>query len=135
MEINYLAVGLAALAAFFIGFLWYTILFSRSWQKLIGMGNKGMGVESTKDTPNIGCMLAISAGINIIMAGTLAWFIGENATWFFGLCVGLVVGMGFIALTLGSNYMYAGKPLKLWIIDGGHSVVVFGIMGLIIGAM
>lgn len=41
MDINYLAVALAALAAFFLGFIWYTFIFSKPWQALIGMGSKG----------------------------------------------------------------------------------------------
>lgn len=50
MEINYLAVALAALSAFFLGYVWYTVIFAKPWQQLIGM--KGDG--KTSQTPDLG---------------------------------------------------------------------------------
>lgn len=135
MEINYLAVGLAALAAFFLGFVWYTILFAGPWQKLIGMGDKGKGASSSAQTPALGRLLVGSLILEIIMAFNLAYFIGTDATWLFGLGAGFATGLGFVGLAIGVNYMFEGKPLKLWLINAGYNTVVFSIMGLIIGAM
>jgi hypothetical protein len=135
MELNYMAVGLAALAAFFLGFLWYTVIFAKPWQELIGMGSKGKGGASTNQTPNLGRLLVGSLILEIIMAYMLASFIGTGATLMTGLHYGFVVGLGWVALAFGVNYMFEGKPLKLWLINGGYNVVVFAVMGLIIGAM
>lgn len=135
MEVNFLAVGLAALAAFFLGFLWYTVIFAKSWQELIGMGSKGSGKGSTNETPNLGRLLVGSLILEIIMAYMLASFIGTDATMMTGLHYGLVVGLGWVGLAFGVNYMYEGKPLKLWLINAGYNAVVFSVMGAIIGAM
>ncbi len=129
MAINYLAVALAALSAFFLGYLWYTVLFAKPWQELIGM--KG----GTGDTPNLGRLLVGSLVLEIIMAFNLAAFIGRDAGWLFGLGAGFAAGLGWVALALGVNYMFEGKPFKLWLINAGYNVVVFSLMGLIIGAM
>lgn len=131
MDINYLAVGLAALAAFFLGFLWYTIIFAKPWQKLIGMKDQGNAVE----TPNLGRLLIGSLILEIIMAFNLAAFIGRDANWLFGLGAGIAAGLGWVSLAFGVNYMFEGKPFKLWLINAGYNTVVFAVMGLIIGAM
>jgi hypothetical protein len=131
MEINFLAVALAALSAFFLGYLWYNVLFAKPWQELIGMKSG----EGNPQTPNLGKLLVGSLILEIIMALNLAAFIGKDADWKFGLAAGLAAGLGWVALALGVNYMFEGKPLKLWLINASYNVVVFAVMGLIIGAM
>ncbi|MBX3047157.1 MAG: DUF1761 domain-containing protein [Anaerolineales bacterium] len=134
MDINYLAVAFAALAAFFLGFIWYTFIFAKPWQALIGMGSKGKGKASTQQTPDLGRLLIMSLILEIIMAFALAAFLGRGAGAVPGLTYGLVVGV-WVAAAFGVNYMYEGKPLKLWLINAGYNLVVFAVMGLIIGAM
>lgn len=135
MDVNYLAVGLAALAAFFLGFLWYTVIFAKPWQELIGMGSNGRGAASASQTPNLGHLLVGSLILEIIMAFLLARAIGTGADAMTGLVYGLTVGLGWVALAFGVNYMFEGKPFKLWLINASYNVVVFSVMGLIIGAM
>lgn len=131
MEFNYVAVGLAALAAFFLGFLWYTVIFAKQWQQQIGMGKESGEVK----TPNLGKLLIGSFILEVVMALNLAAFIGTEADWLFGLTAGLAVGFGWIALALGVNYLFEGKSLKLWFINAGYNTVVFAVMGTIIGAL
>ncbi|HRN96558.1 MAG TPA: DUF1761 domain-containing protein [Candidatus Levybacteria bacterium] len=131
MDINYLAVALAALSAFFLGFFWYTIIFAKTWQKLIGM----KGDEKNTQTPNLGKLLIGSLILEIVMAFNLAAFIGRDADWMFGLAAGLAVGFGWVSLAFGVNYIFEGKSLKLWLINAGYNTVVFAVMGLIIGAL
>lgn len=135
MEINYLAVLLAALSAFFLGFFWYTIFFAKQWQKLIGMSEKGKGSASAKQTPNLGFLLVGSFILELIMAFNLAMFLGPDADWQFGLFAGLATGLSFVSLAFGVNYMYEGKSFKLWLINAGYNTVLFAVMGVIIGAM
>jgi len=135
MDINYLAVALAALAAFFLGFIWYTFIFSKPWQALIGMGSKGKGKASTQQTPDLGRLLITSFVLELIMAFTLASLLGSGAGAAAGLRYGLMIGLGWVATAFAVNYMYEGRPLKLWLINAGYNVVVFAVMGLIIGAM
>jgi hypothetical protein len=135
MDVNYLAVGLAALAAFFLGFLWYTVIFAKPWQQLIGMGSQGKGKGSTAQTPNLGRLLVGSLILEIIMALGLSACIGRGAGVTAGLSFGLLAGFGWVAMAFGVNYMFEGKPFKLWLINAGYNVVVFAVMGAIIGAM
>ena len=131
MEINYLTVISAAVAAFVIGFLWYTVIFSKPWQKIIGMKN---GSEYVK-TPNLAKFLIITFLLDIIMALNLSAFIGRDVSWSFGLAAGLAAGFGWVALAMAVNDMFEGRSFKLWLINAGFNTVVFATMGLIIGAM
>jgi len=131
MEINYLAVIFASLAAFFLGFLWYSVIFAKPWQKLIGMKGDGKGAQP----PSLAKLLIGSLILEIIMAFNLAAFIGPHADWLFGLSAGIAAGLGWVALAFGVNYMFEGKSFQLWLINAGYNTVVFAVMGLIIGAM
>jgi hypothetical protein len=130
MGISILAVVLAALSAFILGYLWYTVMFAKPWQKLIGMK------ASAKDaTPNLAKFLLGSLVLELLMAWNLAMFIGPDAGWAFGLFAGVAAGFGWVSLAFGVNYMFEGKPLKLWLINASYNTLVFAIMGLIIGIM
>lgn len=131
MDINILAVVLSALSAFFLGFIWYTIVFAKPWQKEIGMGGKSGDVQ----TPNLGRLLIGSLILEIIMAFVLANFIGQDADFSTGLIKGFTVGLGFVGLAFGVNYLFEGKSVKHWLINAGYNTVVFAVMGAIIGAM
>ncbi len=132
MDINYLAVLLASISAFFLGFLWYTVVFSKVWQKEIGMDSKK--AEDIK-TPNLGKMLLGSFILEVITAFNLAAFIGTSSDWKFGLTAGLAAGFRWVGLAFGVNYMFEGKSFKLWLINAGYNTIVFAVMGLIIGSL
>jgi uncharacterized protein DUF1761 len=121
---------LAALSAFFLGYFWYSIIFVKPWQKEIGMKSEG----KKNETPNLGRLLIGSFILEVIMAFNLAFFIGPDADWLFGLGAGLAAGLGWVALAFGVNYMFEGKSFKLWLINASYNTVVFAVMGLIIGA-
>lgn len=131
MEINFLAVGLAAFAAFFLGFVWYTIVFAKPWQKEIGMKEQDKNVQP----PNMGLLLGGSFVLEVLMAVVLAIFIGKEADAITGLVKGAAIGLAFVGFAFGVNYLFEGKSFKHWLINAGYNTAVFALMGLIIGAM
>ncbi|WKZ31152.1 MAG: DUF1761 domain-containing protein [Candidatus Dojkabacteria bacterium] len=134
-EVNYLAVFLAALSAFFLGFVWYTLLFSKPWQKEIGMKADSKETKEAMQQSNMAKILIGSFVLELIMAFNLAAFIGTDADWMFGLMAGLAAGFGWVGLSFGVNYMFEGRSFRLWWINTGYVTVMFAVMGLIIGAM
>ncbi len=132
MEINYVAVIIAALAGFFLGALWYTLIFAKPWQKEIGMPDDIH--DKTKQQQGLAKFLAASLVLWLIMALGLTWLIGDG-DMLSGITTGLVTGFVIAGLSLGNNYLFEGKSLKLWLINAGYSTVAFTIMGLIIGAL
>src|SRR3954468_18922698 len=69
-EVNLLAVGLAALSAFALGGLWYSLLFAKAWIKLTGQSEEKL--RSGKPAILFGGAFLL----NLIAAFVLAMFIG-----------------------------------------------------------
>jgi hypothetical protein len=126
-HINWLAVIVAALAPFAIGSLWYGPLFSRPWMALTGIKPGTPGQNSMPLT------FGTAAVLNLITATSLAMFIG-GGDWSFGLFAGFMAGFTFVAMAFGVTYVFESRPLKLWLINAGYNVVVFTVMGVILGA-
>lgn len=127
-EVNFIAVGLAALSAFLLGGLWYSpALFANQWMRLTGQ---------SEEVLKGGSMAAIFGGafvLNLIAAYVLAMFLGPMPLKFATLA-GLSVGLCWVATSLGVNYLFERRPLGLWLINSGYFVLQFTIMGAIIGA-
>lgn len=132
VEVNFIAVILAALAAFFLGFVWYTVVFAKIWQKEIGLKMEG---NENVQPPNLGPLLVGSLILEVIMAYILANFIGISADAVTGLVKGAVIGLGFVGFAFGVNYLFEGKSITHWLINAGYNTAVFAVMGLIIGIM
>ena len=126
MDINFLAVFCASLLGLILGYLWYSVLFAKQWQKLSGVTDKQMGRGMAKRA--IGSYL-----LTLVMSLNLAAFIGTEETPLFGLFAGLAVGLGWIAMSFGSNYLFEHRPLKLFLINAGYNTILLSLMGLIIG--
>ena len=73
--------------------------------------------------------------LEILAIIALASFIGRDATWIEGLHTGLVVGVFFISTSYGITYLFEQRPLRLWLINAGYNIVVYAVLGTIIGAM
>lgn len=127
-EVNYIAVGLAALSAFLLGGLWYSpALFANQWMRLTGQ---------SEETLKGGSMPIIFGGaflLNLIAAWVLAMFLGPMPLKYATLA-GFSVGFCWVATSLGVNYLFERRPLGLWLINAGYFVLQFTLMGAIIGA-
>jgi hypothetical protein len=130
--INYLAVLVAAVAAFAFGAVYY-ISMSRLWLAAIGFTKEQMSA-SRSPTPFI-----VSAVALLIMAWVLAGTIGHlglgQVTVRNGIISGLFVWLGFVITTLAVNYAYGQRRPMLTVIDGIHWLGVLVVQGAIIGAM
>jgi fluoride ion exporter CrcB/FEX len=61
-------------------------------------------------------------------------FIGPNATWRFGLFAGFMTGLTFVSTALGVIYLFEFRSLRLWLINAGYQIVIFSLMGVVLGA-
>jgi hypothetical protein len=126
-EVNYLAVGLAALSAFVLGGLWYSLLFARPWMKLTGQS------EEKLKSGNPAIVFGGAFLLNLVAAFVLAMFIGPMEIHFAAVA-GLSVGLCWVATSFGVNYLFERRPFGLWLINGGYCTLQFTAMGAIIGA-
>ena len=132
VDINYLAVFVAAAAAMAIGFLWYGPLFGNQWKKLMNFTDKGM--KEMKMTP----VQAMIGGFisTLIMSYILAHFVDytQAATFMDGAVAGTWIWLGFIATVQFGSVLWEGKPAKLYVINTTHYLVALIVMGGILAA-
>jgi hypothetical protein len=129
VEINWLSVIVATLAAFAIGGLWYSPLFvGKAWQSELKLSDADIKAA------NMPMIFGLTFVLNFISAIVLDMFIGRAGTLKDGLFAGLLVGVAWIATSLGTNYLFARKSFKLFLIDATYFIIYFAVMGLILGA-
>jgi Protein of unknown function (DUF1761) len=125
---NYLAVLIAALAAYGWGTVYYMTL-SKQWLAAVGL------IEIKRSaTPFVISFIAL-----LVMAFVLAGSIGHlgpgNVTVKNGIISGLILWAGFVATTIFVNNAYPGRKYVLSVIDSIHWLGVLVIQGAVIGAM
>lgn len=133
-DINYLAVLVAALASFGIGALWYSpLLFSKAWQKEVGLTDEYM-------KENTGSKMITVFGLGflftVIMVFALAAILNAQVgimDAMKGMKIGLLAGAMLSSAATGIQYVYQGKSMKLFLIDGTYMTLFMGISGLILG--
>ena len=127
-HINYLAVIVSTILTFVIGFLWYGPFFGKAWMKEIGH------TEENAKKANMGKVFVTAFILTFIMSWNLAAFIGPKSDFIFGLFAGLAAGIGWVAASIGVVYLFSQKSLRLFIIDAGYQVIIYAMMGGILGA-
>ncbi|HLL26407.1 MAG TPA: DUF1761 domain-containing protein [Xanthobacteraceae bacterium] len=129
--INYLAVVVAAIAAFVFGGIYYRV-FGEAWMKALGISKKTAS-KNMSSTPLIITFIA-----ELIMAWVLAGLMGHlgagQVTAMNGVVSGAFVWLGFVVTTLVVNNAFAMRKPQLSVIDSAHWLVALAIMGAIIGA-
>ncbi len=128
----YLEILIAAIAAFALGFAWYTALFGKAWQAETGI---------TDDQAKSG--VAMTHGLSFLMMAVLAYglngFIGYHEpaeqTFTHGAFHGLQLGSMFGLPAVAINYLYQKKSLKLFLIDGGYLVAFMALIGGVLAAL
>ncbi|SMO86496.1 DUF1761 domain-containing protein [Gracilimonas mengyeensis] len=128
VTINWLAVLAATLVGFAVGFVWYGWLFKKAWMNAVGI------TEEEVAKGNMAKISGLTFLFQFIMAYCLAMFFGNEVQAGTGAFYGFLTGFGWVATALGVNALYEQKSWKYIGINGGFWIVVFTLMGLIIGA-
>lgn len=128
-EINWVAVSVAAIAAFAAGALWYSpLLFATQWREELGIS-----ADASVQVPVARIM--IGAFVLIFLATVVfAMFLGPAPGFAFGLGTGFLAGLFWVAAMTGVHYLFEQRSLRLWLINGGYNTVVFTIIGGVLGA-
>ena len=129
-DINYWAVLAAAVGSFVIGGLWYSpLLFGKAWQREVGLSDEELA------RGNMARIFGLSFVLSLIAAWVFALFLGPRPPAAFGVGAGLAAGLCWVASSFGTNYLFARRSLKLFLIDGGYHTLQFTAIGLIIALL
>ena len=127
MEVNWIAVIAAAVSAFVLGGLWYGPLFGKKWMALVGLSEE----QAKSGSPAM--IFGGAFVLSLIAAFVFAMFLGPKPDIESATSAGFAAGLCWVAATFGINYLFARKPLALWLIDGGYATLQFTLYGLLIG--
>lgn len=127
VTINWLAVIAASLVGFAIGFIWYGPLFGKKWMEATGL------TESDLEDGGVVKIFGFTFLFQFVIAYCLAMFIGNEVGLQEGTFYGFLAGFGWVAMAIGVNALYERKSWKYIFINGGFWVVVYTLMGLILG--
>ena len=127
-DVNWLAVVAAAISAFVLGGIWYGPLLGRTWQRLTGLTDAQLQASSPVRVYGLAALLAL------VQAYVFGLFLGADPTIPFGVTVGLLAGVCWVAAAFGINDLFERRPLGLWAINAGYHTLVFALYGLIMAA-
>jgi hypothetical protein len=136
--INYLAVIIAAVAAWLAGAVYYGML-AKPWVAAHGKTMDGFKAEQAgyKGTVHGWLPFALAFLAELAMAYVLAGMVGHlgAVTIRSAVISGLFVWAGFMVSTMLVNNAFAGRRYVLTLIDSGHWLAVIVVMGVVIGWM
>jgi hypothetical protein len=129
---NILAIGLAAVAGFAFGAVYYMSL-SKQWLAAIGKIKEEISGKRSI-APFVTSFVALLV-MAWVLAGTLGHLGPGQVTLKNGIISALFVWVGFVATTVAVNNAFGGRKPMLSVIDGIHWLGVLVVQGAIIGAM
>jgi hypothetical protein len=131
---NYLAIVIAAIAAWLAGAGWYMIL-GRTWMAALGTTPEKMTEGRQRQGTFLPFVYAFIA--ELLMAWILAGLLGHIGALTIrnGVISAVFCWFGFVMTTMVVNNGFAARDKRLLLIDGGHWLLVLVLMGAIIGGM
>ena len=127
--INWLAVVVATVIAFAVGGFWYSkALCGNTWLQEVGL------TEEAVSNVNMPRTFGGTFVLQFLAVTALAVLIGPDSSWQDGLQTGLLVGVFWVATAYGITYLFEQRSLRLFLINAGYNIVLFAIVGTVIGA-
>ena len=133
VHINYLAVVVAAVAAFALGGIWYSpLLFAKLWVNAHGYSEEQVKAMQKSAGKAYGVSLVCQWLIALALAVLVGYLHLEHLSQ--GLKLGLLAWVGFaFPFGLMAN-MFTEKRITVFYIDTGYQLVYLLLMGVIITA-
>jgi hypothetical protein len=132
-QVNLWAILVATLAYFFLGSLWFSVLFGGVWSKEV----ERLGIL-IKDPPKstIAAKMFQTFFGNLIAAFSMGYlvYVSHCYNWIAGLKLGLLCGIGFAAVAMIIAYTWESRSFKLQSIDTGYAVFGITLCGIILAA-
>lgn len=127
-EINYLAALVAAVAYFAFGALWYAPpLLGRAWQKAAGISQD----QAQSPSPMLFVGTFVAYFLAAVTLAAIALHTGASELMD-GVILGLFVGIGVVATTVGVNIAYQRQSSSLFWINAINGVIGYVIMAVIV---
>jgi hypothetical protein len=132
--INLVAVAVAAVATFFLGALWYTVLFGKLWIKLNGYTEEKVKEMQARRPPPVffGLLLVCYFILALVMASLVTVFKIDTALT--GAALGFLLWLGPAAAIQMTGYLSSDRSMGVYLIDIAYQFIYLIMMGAILGA-
>ena len=133
VEINPAAVIVAAIAQVIIGALWFNapFLFQKTW--LAGIGKTAEQVAEDASPVNFVVAIVGALVTALILSIVVDWAGATDIVQ--GALVGLIVGIGMVAVLNGIRDVFEGRPRSLFLVNASHDILVLVVAGAVIGLL
>jgi hypothetical protein len=129
IHVNYGAIVTSGVISYILGTLWYSkFLFGEKWRSIIGRS----GSEFRNSTKPFTYVLTFICWL--VAEYVLSVFIhycGASTFWY-GMLAGFLCWFGFVACLTLFQLLFAGRPVTLWFINSGYTLVALTFGGGII---
>ncbi len=126
-ELNWLAILVATVAAFALGWLWYGPLFGKAWLEAIGKT-----ADEIDPSPQPFVITFFTTLLTSIVLAALMSSLGMmNLTD--GVLLGAITGIGLVAASQASDSAFCGWGMPLFLIISGFRVLLCILIGAILG--
>ena len=129
LNINPLAVVIAAIVPMVLGFVWYGPLFGSTWMAARGITREQMGQVNVGQAYGLTTVLAIVTAV--AMAMVLSAASTQDLTT--GVTLGAIMGVGLVATALVTNGIFEERSWTLVMLNAGYQVVSLILMGAVLG--
>jgi len=137
MEINFLAVVLAAVAGIAIGSIWFgPKTFFPIWWKYLGKTSSQPAANSNMVAVFSATILAavVQAFVLSVVISISNQALGPIGV-FGGVATGALMGLGFASASSISHHLFGGFSFRAWALEVGQDIVSLSAMGAIIALL
>jgi len=118
-HINWLAVLVGGLGYFFLGAIWYTLLFGKKWRSYnTALMNDPNAKKGSAQTMIISLIFMLICVLGLALLAERFGIFG----WTGGLKLGALTGICFAATAVHISYVYEKRPLGLHLINGLYNI-------------
>lgn len=131
-SINYMAVSVATIASYLLGFAWYHwAVFGEAWANALSITK-----DEADNTEGLGgaFVMSLISGLTKALLIALLIAVTNISSVLSGALFGAVVATVFTITSLGYYNGFARTSSKLTLINSAHSIVELTLIGAIIGA-
>jgi len=126
--VNWVAIVIAAIAQFIIGWVWYGPLFGKTWMSMMGMSQQSMSREG------MGKTMTLTFIGSLVTAAVLSMLVGWMGakTLSAGIAAGFWAWLGFVATVTLGGVLFAKMSWNLYILNNAYQLVSLAVMGAIL---
>ena len=135
VDVNFVAVLVAAIVSMIIGALWYSpLLFGKLWMRLSNITAKQLAAAKKK---NMTAQYIGQFVLCLVTAYVLTHFLAYVGATSVSDAVqlGFWIWLGFVGPVTMGMVLWMGKSFKLFLLDSAHNLVTLLAMGIVLLAM